>query len=134
MKASEIQTKILTELNLKTSVSNIKKGSMKGYIRIRPMFQNGKYPDFDFNFIQSLKLELLNFDYDNKPVFCSTSEIFIYQIEDDRIIMAKESKPKLIDLTKTAKGWGSKNSQMRLDKATQRNAKKLMKGGVARYY
>ena len=32
------------------------------------------------------------------------------------------------------KGWCSKNSQMRLDKATSRNAKKIKKGGAARYY
>jgi hypothetical protein len=37
--------------------------------------------------------------------------------------MKKESKPKEIEPNKTMKGWGSKNSQMRLDKASRRAAK-----------
>ena len=48
--------------------------------------------------------------------------------------MKKESKPKQADPNKPLKGWGSKNSQMRLDKAAARNAKKMCKGGTARYY
>ncbi len=44
----------------------------------------------------------------------------------------KERKPKASETT--SKGWGSKNSQMRLDKASARYAKKLMKGNCARYY
>lgn len=134
MKASKIQTKILNETGIKTSVSLIKKGSMKGYVRIRPMFQNGKYPDIPFDFIKELKIHLAQFDYGNKPLFCSTSEINIYQIEDDRIKMKTERKQKVDDPNKPQKGWGSKNSQMRLDKATKRNAKKLRKGGVAGYW
>jgi hypothetical protein len=134
MKASEIQTKILTETGLKTSVKKYSTSSMRGYVRIMPIFQNGSYPSLPFEFVQKLKAELAGFDYANKPVFCSCSDISVYQIEDDRIQMKKESKPKEIDTNKTMKGWGSKNSQMRLDKATARNAKKMNKGGVARYY
>ncbi|RTK94661.1 MAG: hypothetical protein EKK64_07915 [Neisseriaceae bacterium] len=134
MKASEIQTKILTETGLKTSVKKYSKGSMKGYVRIMPIFQNGSYPSLPFDFVQKLKAELSGFDYSNKPVFCTCSDICVYQIEDDRIQMKKESKPKEIDHNKTMKGWGSKNSQMRLDKASARNAKKMKNGGVARFY
>lgn len=134
MKASEIQTKILTETGLKTSVKKYSTGSMMGYVRIMPIFQNGSYPSFPFEVVQKLKAELACFDYANKPVFCTCSDISVYQIEDDRIQMKKESKPKEIDPNKTMKGWGSKNSQMRLDKTTSRNAKKMNKGGVARYY
>ena len=134
MKASEIQTKILTETGLKTSVKKYSTGSMKGYVRIMPIFQNGSYPSLPFEFVRKLKAELAGFDYADKPVFCSCLDISVYQIEDDRIQMKKESKPKEVDTNKVTKGWGSKNSQMRLDKATSRNAKKMNKGGVARYY
>jgi hypothetical protein len=122
MKASEIQTKILTETGLKTSVKKYSTGSMKGYVRIMPIFQNGSYPSLPFEFVQKLKAELAGFDYANKPVFCTCSDITVFQIEDDRIQMKKESKPK-IDTNKVIKGWGSKNSQMRLDKASRRAAK-----------
>ena len=133
MKVSEIQTKILNETGLKTSVKVFSTGSMKGYVRIMPIFQNASYPSLPFDFVQKLKGDLSKFDFQNKPLLCSCSDICIYQIDDDRIIMQKESKPKIIDTCKVSKGWGSKNSQMRLDKATARNAKKLNKGGVARY-
>jgi len=79
-----------------------------------PIFQNGSYPSLPFEFVQKLKAELAVFDY-------------------DRIQMKKESKLKEIYPNKTMKGWGSKNSQMRLDKATSRNAKKMNKGEVAKY-
>lgn len=134
MTAAEIQNRILTETGLKTSVKKYSTGSMKGYIRIMPIFQNGCYPSLPFEFVQKLKSELASFDYANKPVFCTCSDISVYQIEDDRIQMKKESKPKQVDPNKIMKGWGSKNSQMRLDKATTRNAKKMSKGGTARYY
>ena len=123
MKASEIQTKILTETGLKTSVKKYSTGSMKGYVRIMPIFQNGSYPSLPFEFVQKLKAELAGFDYANKPVFCTCSDISVYQIEDDRIQMKKENKPKEVDTNKVTKGWGSKNSQMRLDKASRRAAK-----------
>jgi len=134
MKASEIQQLILSETGLKTSVKQYTKGSMKGYLRIMPIFQNGCYPSIPFDFVQSLKSKLSNFDYANKPTFCTCSDISVYQIEDDRLEMKKERKPKQVDPSKPIKGWGSKNSQMRLDKATARNAKKMNKGGVVRYY
>lgn len=134
MTAAEIQTKILAETGLKTSVKKYSTGSMKGYVRIMPIFQNGVYPSLPFEFVQKLKIELASFDYANRPVFCTCSDIIVYQIEDDRIQMKKESKPKQADPNKPMKGWGSKNSQMRLDKAAARNAKKMSKGGTARYY
>lgn len=134
MTAAEIQTKILTETGLKTSVKKHKTGSMKGYIRIMPIFQNGSYPSLPFDFVQKLKTELSQFNYHDKPVFCTCSDICIYQIEDDRIHMKKERKPKAVDSDKPMKGWGSKNSQIRLDKAVQRYAKNLRKdGNRARY-
>jgi hypothetical protein len=123
MKASDIQTKILNETGLKTSVKKYSTGSMKGYVRIIPIFQNGSYPSFPFDFVRNLKEELKSFDYGSNPVFCSCSEISVYGIEDDRIQMKKERKPKEIESMKDGKGWGSKNSQMRLDKASRRAAK-----------
>ena len=132
MTTAEIQTRILTETGLKTSVKAYSKGSMKGYIRIMPIFQDGKYPSLPFDFAQKIKEELKAYDYAEKPLLATCSDICIYQLEDDRIHMKKESKPKVSD--KLVKGWGSKNSQMRLDKATRRNAVKMNKGNTARYY
>lgn len=134
MTASEIQEKVLSETGLKTSVKKYTSGSMKGYIKIMPIYQKGSYPSLPFDFVQKLKAELAAFDYANKPLLCTCSDLCVYGIEDDRIRMKTERKPKEIDPTKPMKGWGSKNSQLRLDKATARNAKKLNKGGVARYY
>jgi len=135
MTASEIQNKILTETGLKTSVKKYSSGSMKGYVRIMPIYQNGSYPSIPFEFVQKLKAELSSFDYDNKPVFCTCSDISVYGLEDDRIQMKKERKPKEIDPNKPQKGWGSKNSQLRLDKATARYAKLLRKdNNRAKYY
>lgn len=123
MNASDIQNKILKETGLKTSVKKYSSGSLKGYIRIMPIFQNGCYPSLPFDFVQKLKTELSNFDYNQKPVFCTISDIHIYDIIDDRIIMKKENKPKPIEEL-SVRQWGSKYSQMRLDKTAARYAKK----------
>jgi hypothetical protein len=132
MKASDIQKKILAETGIKTSVKK-NTGSMKGYITIRPLFQNGTYPSFPFDWVRKLKEDLKKYDTTSHPVFCSTSGIDVYQLEDERIMMKKEAKPKEISQMKDGKGWGSKNSQVRLDKAVSRNAKKLRNGTTARY-
>jgi len=133
MTAKYIQQIIFNDTGLKTSVKK-GTGSMKGYLIITPMFQSGEYPNFPFEFTQELKNKLSEFDYDNYPLFCSTGQISIYGILDERMQFKRESKPKPIDNNKTQKGWGSKNSQIRLDKATARYAKRMSKGGCARYY
>jgi hypothetical protein len=118
---------------LKTSVRK-GTGSMSGYVCIRAIFQNGSYPSFPHEFVQRLKIELQNFNYENKPLFSSISEISVYGISDEKTQYKKERKPKPADDSKPMKGWGSKNSQMRLDKATRRNAKRLKAGTTARYW
>jgi hypothetical protein len=118
----EIQEDIYKKTGLKTSIKK-GSGSMKGYLQIRPIFQNGNYPNFPHEFINELRPQLLNFDYANKPLFCTISEVCIYQIEDNRIEYKKERKPKLIE-DMGVKSWGSKNSQMRLDKKAASYAKK----------
>jgi hypothetical protein len=123
MTAAQIQEIILTEAGLKTSVKVYKSGSMNGYVRIMPIFQDGRYPSLPIALVQKLKTLLSDFDYSNKPLYCSCSDVCVYQIVDDRLQMKKESKPKEIDENKISKGWGSKNSQMRLDKASKRAAK-----------
>jgi len=133
MTAAEIQTRILNETGLKTSVKAFKTGSMRGYVRIMPMYQGGEYPSFPFDFIQALKNDLSEFDYANKPLLCTCSDICVYGMIDDSVLMKKESKPKNKEQI-PVKGWGSKNSQMRLDKAAARNAKKMQKGNTARYW
>lgn len=129
----QVQLYIHEKTGIKTSVKKLT-GSMKGYISIRPMFQDGKYPQFPFEFTQELKPLLKEFSSSMHPVFCAINYIDIYGIENDPIKYQKERKPKPIDETKPVKGWGSKNSQLRLDKATARNAKRLRSGATARYY
>ena len=132
MTVKEIQDFIFNRSGLKTSVKK-GTGSMKGYLIIWPMFQNELYPSIPFDIVQELKEKLSKFDYANYPVFCSTSEISIYNIEDNRVKFKTENKPKNIENMKV-KQWGSKNSQMRLDKATAKHAKNSKKGNTVRYY
>jgi hypothetical protein len=127
----EIQKEIHDSTGLKTSARK-GTGSMKGYIIIRPIFQNGAYPNMPFEFVKKMKVKLSEYDSDTKPLFCSTSEISIYKPIDDRIQYKKENKPKSIENMKL-KTWGSKNSQMRLDKASSRYAKNAKKGNTVRY-
>jgi len=126
MTAKEIQEFLFDETGLKTSVKKMT-GSMKGYLKIWPIFQNGVYPNIPFEIANELKLKLKEFNHPNNPVFCSTMEIDVYGVVDDRIKYKKESKPKSREEMKV-KEWGSKNSQMRLDKASARYAKKIARG------
>jgi len=128
----DIQERVFAETGLKTSVKK-GTGSMKGYLILTPIFQNGCYPNFPFEYVQSLKNALSNFNYEEKPLFCSTSNICVYQIEDNRTEFKKEKKPKSVEINKV-RTWGSKYSQMRLDKKSASNAKRMKKGGTARYY
>jgi len=132
MTAKEIQTIIFEETGLKTSVKK-GTGSMKGYVTIWPIYQNESYPTIPIETVNNLKEKLSEFDYANKPLFCSTSQIDVYGISDERNQYKKESKPQTKENTKS-KTWGSKNSQIRLDKASKRYAKRLQKGDCARYY
>jgi hypothetical protein len=130
--ASEIQNYILETTGIKTSVKN-GKGSMKGYVIFSPMFQNGSYPNIPFEFARGL-IEVLK-EYDNplKPVFSTANQICVYGLPvDEKKIFKKERKQKP---TENPKGWGSKNSQVRLNKAVSRYAKRLRNNpGSARYY
>ena len=133
MKISEIQTLIFERTGLKTTARH-NKGSMKGYITIRPMFQGGEYAQFPIEFAREIKSKFKTFG-DNYPI-CGTQDINIpiqNITEFDPIRYKKENKPKPIEETKQ-RSWGSKNSQLRLDKATARNAVKMQKGNTARYY
>lgn len=126
MKVSEIQTAIFEQTGLKTSFKKMN-GSMRHHVKIWPIFQGGEYPKFPFEwlreFSKQFKADLLN---DCFP-YASTMELNIPAVnftEFDAIQYKKESKPKPIDEGKTMAGWGSKNSQMRLDKTANRYAKK----------
>lgn len=133
MKISEIQTIIFERTGLKTTARH-NKGSMKGYITIRPMFQGGEYAQLPIEFAREIKSMFKAFG-DNPPM-CGTQDINIpiqNITEFDPIRYKKENKPKPIEEMKQ-RTWGSKNSQLRLDKATARNAVKMSKGNTARYY
>lgn len=126
MKTSEIQTAILTQTGIKTSIKK-GTGSMKGYKIFSPIFQNGHYPKFPFDWRQAFKQHFPKCSI--KTMFVSDYSIDIYHgVEDDEPInFKKERKPKTIDQMKV-KQWGSKNSQLRLDKATRRHADKIRRG------
>ena len=130
--AKIIQEVIFAESGLKTSVKN-GTGSMSGYVIIWPMFQNGQYPSIPFDLCQRLKTELSQYNHEQKPLFSTTSEISVYGILNDAIKFKHERKAKTMEES-SVKSWGSKNSQLRLDKAAARYAKKLRRGeNVARY-
>lgn len=135
MTVKELQQQIFTDTGLKTTVSKCK-GSMKGYIRVMPMFQGGKYPNFPHDYLPKIKAEFKDYDSHEKPLFVTVSEVHIYGIDsEDTGKYKRERKPKQIDENSNSKQWGSKNSQMRLDKAAARYAKLLRKdGNRARYY
>lgn len=81
MKASDIQQIILKETGIKTSVQAPKKGSMKGYVIIRPRLMNGEVVRFPFEFVRKLKGELSQYDSARNPVFSNCQDISIYGIE-----------------------------------------------------
>ena len=136
MKVSEIQTAIFEQTGLKTSFKRMT-GSMKHHVKIWPIFQNGSYPKFPFEWANEFKKQFKPDLAHDCFAYGSIGEINIPALnitEFDPITYKKERKPKPTDPDKIMKGWGSKNSQLRLDKATARNAKRLRAGTTARYY
>lgn len=136
MKVSEIQQAIFEQTGLKTSFKRMT-GSMKHHVKIWPIFQGGSYPSFPHEWVKEfIKQFRPDLPHDCSP-YGSNMELNIPATnftEFDPIQYKKERKAKPADPDKVQKGWGSKNSQMRLDKATSRNAKKLRAGTTARYY
>lgn len=135
MKVSEIQTAIFEQTGLKTSAKKLT-GSMKKHIMIWPIFQDGKYPNFPFTWVQDFQKQLKSFPETDTFPYCTVGSLDIPAAnftDFDPIQYKKERKPKPIDPNKVMKGWGNKNSQLRLDKATRRNAVKLRAGTTARY-
>lgn len=136
MKVSEMQTAIFEQTGLKTSVKKLT-GSMKHHIKIWPIYQNGDYPKFPFEWGNEFKKqfkavpELDAFPYFSPMQFDIPAQNFT---EFDPIIYKKERRPRPIDENTKVKEWGSKNSQLRLDKAAARYAKALRRGeNRARY-
>jgi len=123
MKVSEIQEMILSQTGIKTSVKkNV--GSMKHHTSFRPMFQGGEYPNYPFEWVREFAKQFKSNAVSGN--YCSNTQIDILNInisEYDPILYKKESKPKSIEELNVQQ-WGSKNSQMRLDKTAARYAKK----------
>lgn len=131
MTSKEFQILLHNLAGLKISVRK-GKGSMKGYFIFWPQFQNGEYPKFDFDMIKELGNKYPG-EHPHINTF-STTEVCFYGLEfEENVKYKKESKPKEISEMKI-KTWRSKNSQLRLDKATARNAKRMNKGNTARYW
>jgi hypothetical protein len=133
MTISEIQTAIFEQTGLKTTVKS-NRGSMKHHVTVKPLFQGGAYPNFPHEWVREFGKQFKSFGH---GVFCTVSslEIPLPNFTDiTPIKYKKERKPKHIDPDTPMAGWGSANSQLRLDKATSRYAKHLKKGNCARYY
>lgn len=134
MKVSEIQTAIFEQTGLKTSAKR-NKGSMKHHYTIWPIYQGGKYPDFPFAWLREFSKQFNSF---GQGVFCTVSSLDIPAnnfTDFDPIQYKKEHKPKPVDPDKPMSGWGSKNSQLRVDKATARHAKAVTQGkNTVRFY
>jgi len=131
----QIQAEILEQTGIKTSVKKLK-GSMKNYICFSPMFQNGLYPEFDFQWrIEYMKkFETVGQDTNS----CNGTQMCILLINFNDLEpeqYKKERKPTKFEDLKV-RSWGSKNSQFRLDKNAERYAKKLSRPNStnARYY
>lgn len=125
MNTPQIQKIIFEETGLKTSARSLT-GSMKNYIRIMPMFQKGNYPTFPFEFVTKMKEQYPGME--PNPNFFSIDSFCIYGLTTEGAEKYKtESKGKCIE-QKNSPSWGSKNSQMRLDKAAARYGKKVRRG------
>lgn len=123
MTISEIQQTIFNETGIKTSVKK-GVGSNKHHLVFSPMFQNGSYPEFPFEW----RREFIKRFPDHGRYFSSASgsqlHIFAGDLtQDEPLKFKREKKPKSIQEMKV-KQWGSKNSQMRLDKKASRYAKR----------
>lgn len=119
---SEIQAIILNETGIKTSVKK-GTGSVKDYTTFSPMFQGGKYPEYPFEWRRQFMAKYP--ETIPETVFVSGTQIKLHNsvLSGEPVDYKKEAKPKPIDESKVMKGWGSKNSQLRLDKASRRAAK-----------
>jgi hypothetical protein len=125
---SDFQEMILKETGIKTSVKK-GTGSMKEYIIFSPMFQNGSYPSFPFEWYRQLSTKY-------SKIFVSGTSIDLHNtiVSGEPVSYKKERKPKPMD-QQSVRQWGSENSQMRLDKKAASYAKKLRQGkNIARYY
>lgn len=121
MQTIDFQNKILAEIGIKTSVKK-GNGSNKCYLIFSPMYQNGKYPEYPFEWRQSL---LKDYPETEPPLISvNATQIHLHKsiIEGDAVKFKKEKKPLPFEQMKQRQ-WGSKNSQMRLDKASRRAAK-----------
>ncbi len=130
--AAEIQQEILDKTGIKTSVKK-GKGTSKQYLLFSPIFQNGSYPQFPFEWRQNFLKQYPDTEPQTASVCGTQISLHVSVVSDVREVYKKERKPKSIE-EMSVKTWGSKNSQLRLDKATARNAKKLRAGTTARYY
>lgn len=136
MKVSELQEIILKETGLKTSVKK-QSGSMKFHYAFTPLFQNGEYPKYPIEWGREFKKQFktlpgLGNYFTNGNIL---DILAINFTEYDPIKYPKERKPKPFTEDSPVQTWGSKNSQVRLDKAVARYAKALRRGeNRARYY
>ena len=131
MKTADVQQIIFNESGLKTSAKQ-GTGSMKGYVIITPLFQNGEYPNIPYEALTLLRGQFPG-EYP-KENFFTRGSVAIYKSDGNPVIYKKERKPKHLN-TDGNNGWGSKNSQLRLDKAASRYAKRVRRGdNTVRYY
>jgi hypothetical protein len=131
MTTREMQDIIVEATGLKVSVRK-GTGSLKGYYKFWPQFQNDCYPDFPIDIARKFQEQYPG--QEPKPNFFTRSDFCVYGLEPSEVKRFKrEIKPKGIEDMKV-RTWGSKYSQLRLDQRTRRNVKRLKDGNGPRYY
>lgn len=110
---------------------------MKFHYAFTPLFQGGEYPKYPIEWGREFVKQFKTIPgYGNYFTNGNILDILSLNFtEYDPIKYQKERKPKPIDPDKIQAGWGSKNSQLRLDKAASRYAKRVRRGAnTVRFY
>ena len=131
LSTKDIQNLVLEKTGIKVSVKK-GAGSERGYFIFTPMFQNGAYPKIPIEFARELVKQYPG--EEPHPNFASNSQILFYDLTEDSTKFKTEHKPKSVE-EMSVRTWGSKNSQLRLDKASARHAKAVAQGkDTVRYW
>lgn len=137
-RVDSIQKTILDVTGLKTSVKvGSLTSSMRGYVMFRAAKVAGQFTQWTFE--QGNQLRALFAGTEEKPTTGTFYELCVYfgneaynyERAPKTSAVKKEAAPASEKVTRS--GWGSKNSQMRLDKASRRYAKRLRTTNCARY-
>lgn len=136
---SDIKAQVEKLTGVAVSVSIGRLGSsMRGYVIIRAKRKGGQ--NVEWSFENSIELTTMFIGLPETPTTCNKYELCVfvgneaYNYSAPKTERAKTISPQREKSEqKKSKGWGSKNSQMRLDKASRRFAKRMKRGNTVRY-